>query len=97
MSVFIMLIKFTDQGIQNIKSSPKRADTARFLAKSCGAEVKHIYLTLGTYDLIVIVEAAKDEAAARFALALDSIGNVRSTTMKAFTEDEYRHIIETLP
>ena len=97
MPSYIMLIKFTDQGIRNIKSSPKRADTARFLARSCGAEVKSLYLTLGTYDLIAIVEAVQDDAVARFSLALDSIGNVRSVTMKAFSEDEYHHIIGSLP
>jgi uncharacterized protein with GYD domain len=97
MPSYIMLIKYTDQGIRNIKSSPKRADTAKFLAKSCGAEVKALYLTLGTYDLVAIVEAQKDEAVAKFALSLDAIGNVRSMTMKAFDEDEYRQIVETLP
>jgi uncharacterized protein with GYD domain len=97
MSTYIMLINFTEQGIRNVKSSPKRADAARFLAKSCGAEMKDLYLTMGVYDLVAIVEANNDEAVAKFALALGSIGNVRSTTLKAFTEKEYRNIIESLP
>ena len=97
MSRYIMLVNYTDQGIRNIKSAPKRAEAARFLAKSCGAEVKELYLTLGLYDLVLLVEAENDESVARFALALDSIGNVRSVTMKAFGEQQYRKIIETLP
>ncbi len=97
MSIYIMLMNYTEQGIGNIKGSPKRADAARFLAKSCGAELKDLYLTMGEYDLIGIVEAEKDDAVAKFALALGSIGNVRTTTLKAFTEPEYRNIIETLP
>jgi uncharacterized protein with GYD domain len=97
MSIYVMMMNYTEQGIQNIKGSPKRADAARFLAKSCGAELKDLYLTMGEYDLIGIVEAEKDDAVARFALALGSIGNVRSTTLKAFTEQEYRNIIDTLP
>ena len=97
MSIYIMLINYTEQGIRNIKGSPKRAETARFLAKSCGAELKDLYLTMGEYDLIGIVEAEKDGAVAKFTLALGSIGNVRSTTLKAFTEQEYRNIIDTLP
>ncbi len=97
MASYIMLLNYTEQGIRNIKGSPKRADAARFLAKSCGAELKDLYLTMGEYDLIGIVEAEKDDAVAKFALALGSIGNVRSTTLKAFTEQEYRNIIETLP
>ena len=97
MSIYIMLMNYTEQGIRNIKGSPKRADAARFLAKSCGAELKDLHLTLGEYDLIGIVEAEKDDAVAKFALALGSIGNVRSTTLKAFTEQEYRNIIDNLP
>ncbi len=97
MSNYIMLINYTEKGVQNIKSSPKRADTARFLAKSCGADMKDLYLTMGEYDMIVRVEAEQDTAVARFGLALRSIGNVRSSFLKAFTEQEYRDIIETLP
>ncbi len=97
MSIYIMLMNYTEQGSRNIKGSPTRADAARFLAKSCGAELKDLYRTMGEYDLIGVVEAEKDDAVARFALALGSIGNVRSTSLKAFTEQEYRNIIETLP
>ena len=97
MSIYIMLMNYTEQGIRNIKGSPKRADAARFLAKSCGAELKDLYRTMGEYDLIATVEADKDDAVAKFSLALGSIGNVRCTTLKAFTEQEYRNIIETLP
>ena len=66
MSRYIMLINYTDQGIRNIKSSPKRAEAARFLAKSCGAELKDLYLTLGLYDVVLMVEAVDDEAVAKF-------------------------------
>lgn len=97
MSIYVMLINYTEQGIRNIRGSPKRADAARFLARSCGAEMKDLYLTMGQYDLIAIVEAENDDAVAKFALALGSIGNVRSTSLRAFSEQEYRNIIETLP
>jgi uncharacterized protein with GYD domain len=95
MSIYIMLINYTEQGIRNIKGSPKRAETARFLAKSCGAELKDLYLTMGEYDLIATVESEKDDAVARFALALGSIGNVRSTTLKhhrhSAVKDQHQH------
>ena len=52
MSTYVMLINYTEQGIRNIKGSRKCANAARFLAKSCGAELKDIYLTMGQYDLI---------------------------------------------
>ena len=97
MSTYIMLINYTDQGIRNIKDSPKRADAARELARTCGAEMKDLYLTMGGYDLVVTVDAPNDDTMAKFALAIGSAGNVRSTTLKAFTEEEYRGIIEALP
>ncbi len=96
MSTYIMLANYTDQGIRNIKESPKRADAARDLARSCGAAMKDLYLTLGAYDLVVTVEAPDDATMARFALKIGSLGNVRSTTLKAFTEQEFRNIVETL-
>ena len=97
MSTYIVLANYTDQGIRNIKESPNRADAARDLAKACGAEMKDLYLTLGGHDLVVLVEAEKDDAVAKFALKVGSLGNIRTTTLKAFTEQEYRNIIETLP
>ena len=97
MASYIMLLNYTDQGIRTIKQSPMRADEAHKLAKSCGAEMKAVYMTLGAHDLVAILEAPNDEAMARFALAAAALGNVRSTTLKAFSETEYRKIIESLP
>ncbi len=97
MSTYIMLINYTDQGIRNIKDSPKRADAARDLAKTFGAEMKDVYLTMGGYDLVITMEAPSDDAMAKFALAVGSTGNVRSTTLKAFTEKECRGIVADLP
>jgi uncharacterized protein with GYD domain len=97
MSTYIMLLDYTDQGIRNIKESPKRADAARDLAKRCGAEMKDVYLTIGSHDLVALLDAPDDEAIAKFALSIGSLGNVRTTTLKAFGEREYRSIIESLP
>lgn len=97
MSSYIMLVNYTDQGIRNVKESPKRVDAARDLAKRCGAEMKDLYLTVGSYDMVVTVDAPSDEAVAKFALKIGSLGNVRTTTLKAFSEREYRTIVESLP
>ncbi len=59
--------------------------------------MKELYLTLGDHDLVAHVEADSDEAIARFALAIGSQGNVRSKTLRAFTEDEFREIVQSLP
>jgi len=97
MSTFIILANYTEQGIANVKQSPKRLDAARELAKSMGATLKDFYLCMGVYDMAVIVEAPNDEAVAKLALALGSAGNVRTTTIRAFAEPEYRKIIGALP
>ena len=97
MATYIILINYTDQGVRNVKESPKRLDAAKKLLKSMGGEFKQFYLTMGAYDLATIVEAPNDEAIAKFALVVGSLGNIRTTTLKAFPEDEYRKIIAALP
>jgi len=96
MGTYVSLINYTDQGIRNVKESPKRVDAARKLLKDLGGELKAFYLTMGTYDIVTVAEAPNDETVAKFVLVLASGGNVRTLTMKAFTEPEYRKLISTL-
>ncbi len=96
MSTYFILANWTEQGIKAVKTSPKRLRAAKRLAKDCGVKFRSYHMTLGQYDAIAIVDAPDDEAVVRFALALGSAGNVRTTTLKGFTEQEYRKIIESL-
>jgi len=93
MATYLMLLNWTDQGIKNVKESPKRLDAAKKLAKDLGGEIKTLYMTQGSIDLALIAELPNDEKLATFVLKLGSLGNVRTTTLKAYTEDEYRKII----
>ncbi len=97
MPSYIILTTYTDQGIRNIKESPNRLDAAKTLASDLGGELTQFHLTMGAYDIVVLAEFPDDEAMARFTLALGSRGNVRTTTLKAFTEAEYRQVIAALP
>ena len=97
MSTYFILANWTEQGIKAIKTSPKRLRAAKRLAKDCGVKFRSFHMTLGQYDIIVSVEAPNDETVAQFALALGSAGNVRTTTLKGFTEQEYQKIIGSLP
>ncbi len=97
MSTYFILANWTEQGIKDIKASPKRLRAAKQLAKDCGAKLKDFYLAMGQFDMIVTLEAPDDAAVAKFVLALGSSGNVRTTTLKAFTEREYREIVSALP
>ena len=96
MAQYIMLSNWTEQGIKNIKESPKRLDAAKALAKKFNGEILDFYMTTGAHDMVVMLEAPDDEAAAKFALSLGSAGNVRTTTLKAFPEKSYRSIIGSL-
>ena len=95
--LFIVSLNFTDQGIRNIKDSPKRAQAARELAKKLGVEIKQVYLTSGESDLVVLAETASGDNMAKFALAIGSQGNVRTRTARAWTEEEYRKLVSELP
>lgn len=96
MVTYLVLINWTDQGIRNVKESPKRLDAARKLAKDLGGEIKTVYMTQGGFDLALIAEMPNDEKLASFVLKLGSFGYVRTTTLKAYAEDEYRKIIDAL-
>jgi len=96
MVTYLMLLNWTDHGIKNVKDSPKRLDGVKKLAKDMGGEVKGFYMTLGAHDLVLIVDLPNDEKLASFGLKLGSLGNVRSTTLRAYSEDDYRRIISGL-
>jgi uncharacterized protein with GYD domain len=93
MATYVLLCNFTDQGIRAVKDSPKRRAAARELGKKFGVELKAGYLAMGTCDLILTVEAATDEAVAKWVLSLASRGNVRTTTIKVFPEADMDQIL----
>mgnify|MGYP001062034278 CR=1 FL=1 len=93
---YIILLNWTDQGIRNVKQTTKRAEAARRMAEEAGGKLQLFY-TLGEYDAVGVAEMPNDEAAMRFLLTLGSLGNVRSTTLKAWTEAEEAKIVSQLP
>jgi uncharacterized protein with GYD domain len=97
MPTYISMLRYTQQGISAIKNAPARIDAAKEAYRKAGGELKALYLTLGQYDLVVIADMPNDEAVARMALALGSQGNIRSETMRAFSETEFRKIAGSLP
>ena len=96
MMTYISLINWTEQGVRDVKASPNRLDASRKLLGGLGGSMKGFYLTMGEYDMVAILEAPDDAAAARFTLTLAQGGNVRTRTMKAFPELAYRDIISSL-
>lgn len=93
MSRYMLLCNFTEQGIRTIKEVPKRRAEAQELGKKFGVDIKAGYLAIGAYDLIIHAESASDDAIAKFLLSLASKGNVRTTTVKVFSQEESDKII----
>jgi uncharacterized protein with GYD domain len=96
MAQYIILADWTEQGIAKVKESPKRLDAARKLAKKLGAKAGDFYMTIGKHDMLLHLEAPDDATVAKFVLSLAGGGNVRTTTLKAFSEAEYRKILAAL-
>ncbi len=97
MPTFITLLSFTQQGVEKIKEGPARLERAKAAIKASGGEMKAFYLTLGQYDAVAISEGPSDEAYATTMLALAAAGAIRTETLRAFTEEEYRKIIAAIP
>ena len=97
MPTYIVLYKLTDQGIRNIKESPKRIEEGIKAVEAAGGKTIGFYSVMGEYDYVSIGEAPNDETAVALALAMGSKGNVRTTTLKAFTKEEFSEIVKKLP
>jgi uncharacterized protein with GYD domain len=97
MATHIVLMKMTDQGIKDVKNAPQRIDAAAKAVEAMGGKMTGFYFTLGEYDYIAIVEGLTDEAGASFLLKLGSAGNSRTTTLRAFSKNEFAEMVKKLP
>lgn len=93
MPLYIALLSWTDQGIRACADTADRADAFGDALRVAGGRLVDIYWTVGPYDLVAIIEAPDDETAAAALLRLGAIGNIRSTTLRAFGRDEVEGII----
>jgi uncharacterized protein with GYD domain len=97
MPTYIGLYKLTDQGIKNIKDAPQRLEEAIKASEAMGGKMLGVYTVMGEYDYVSIGEFPNDETVLTLALALGAKGNVRTTTLKAFTKEEFAEIVKNLP
>jgi uncharacterized protein with GYD domain len=93
MPKFISLINWTDQGIRNFKDSVDRATAAGQIAEKLGGKLTNTFWTLGPYDVVAIADFPDDETGEAFLLAIGSLGNIRTTTLRAFDAEEFGRII----
>lgn len=97
MATYIVLIKFTDQGIRNIKQVPERIKAGTTAAEKLGIKVKDRYMVVGAYDAVIVADVPNDEAMTTWALSVGSKGNIRTQTMRAFSADDMNKILAKLP
>ena len=97
METFISLVSYTGEGVQHMDESPDRLDDARGVIESMGGELTHFFLTMGEYDAVVIMELPDAETATQAGITISGAGAVRTETLRAFPEDEYRELIDGLP
>ena len=94
---YVLLLNYTDEGMSNIRYLPQHVIAFRQAVEAMGGSLTSIYLTMGQYDLVAVIEAPSDKDCVSMALALCSLGNFRSTTLKAFGEDELATVVENVP
>ncbi|MEE9258125.1 MAG: GYD domain-containing protein [Nitrospinaceae bacterium] len=96
MANYLILGKFTDQGIRNVKDTTKRAATFEELGKSLGVQVLEIRWLIGAYDVMSLVDAPDEQTVTALLLKAGSKGNVQTTTLRAFNKDEMGSIIQKM-
>ena len=96
MPTYILLVRWTTQGLQKIKDSPSRLEAGKKAFEAAGIKLSAFYMTMGQYDQVSIAEAPDDATMAKALLSLASQGNLQTETLRAFTEDEYRKIISEI-
>jgi uncharacterized protein with GYD domain len=93
MATYVVLFNWTDQGIRTYQESPARVEAAQGELERFGVRIQSVHWTLGPYDLVAQFEAPDDESLTGALLALGAQGNVRTTTLRAFSGDEFQRMI----
>ncbi|MGZ4358013.1 MAG: GYD domain-containing protein [Gaiellaceae bacterium] len=93
MPKYVILLNWTEQGVKNVKDTVNRYQAARKLVESKGGTFDTIFWTAGPYDLVAVTDVPDEETGTAINLQLGATGNLRTLTMRAFTEDEMAGII----
>ena len=93
MPSYVTLMNWTDQGVRGFKATVARYEAAKAAMEEAGIKFMDLYWTVGTYDLVAVLDAPDDETLAASLLTLGAQGNLRTTTLRAFTADEMRGVV----
>jgi uncharacterized protein with GYD domain len=94
MPAYVALIDWTDQGVRSFKDSVDRYEAAESAFESLGVRFTDVWWTLGSHDIVATIEAPDDETLAAALLSVAAQGNIRTTTLRAFTREEMRTVID---
>jgi uncharacterized protein with GYD domain len=97
MPTYVGLVRWTDQGIKTVKDATSRSEQGKAAIEQAGGRVIGSWWTQGAYDAVVVTEWPDDEAASVAALSYAMAGNVRTETMRAYTNEEMQRIVQRLP
>jgi uncharacterized protein with GYD domain len=97
MPTYVTLLKWTDQGIKNVKETVARTEANRQAAEQAGGRLIAYYWTQGSYDVIAISEWPDEESAAAMLLQVGMAGYSRTETLRAFTAEEMQRIFQKMP
>ena len=97
MPTYVILMNLTEQGIKGIKEAPQRVEETAKALEAVGGKLLAFYVVMGHYDYVAIAEGPSDEVALAQLMALGMAGNVRTTTLKAFSKEEFAEIVKRLP
>ena len=96
MATYISTLQFTEQGLQNIGDTCKRASAFKAAAKKMGVKVQDTYWTLGAFDGVIVFDAPDDETATAAMVQLAALGNVRTQTARAYKASEMEGVLAKL-
>jgi uncharacterized protein with GYD domain len=97
MATYLLLSRFTSQGIKDVKGSPARIEAFKKAARTFGAEIREVYFSFGRYDTVSLVSTPDDESMCKLSLALGALGNVHTETVRLFAEADAKKLIAALP
>ena len=93
---YVLLVDWTEQGVQAVEQTVDRLDHGSEMAKSFGCEIEHVWWTQGSHDMVSVVHAPDEQSMVAYTLAVARLGNFRTTTLRAWGEGEMRDIVGRL-
>ena len=97
MPTFVCYLNWTDQGAKAVKDVVARSETTKGLIAGLGGRLVCGYVTKGQYDVVLVVEMPTGDAMTKLAVALTSRGNARTTTVRAFSPEEFGKLAAEAP